>query len=251
MTDIPNAGGESRRKETRPDASDRRRASWGEFRHAYPGILWTMSIALMVIVALDIWLVAKRNRYVTETARLRLGMTETERKRTDLTIESEEKRLTVMFELMRRQAQTEKDLHLSISVDSGTMYLGQEGASLRTMSVEVGPERRVGTPPDTVQMVAPRGMRTVARVIGPGDTWEIPAWVYADRSLAAPADRSLKGALGPGAIVLDGGVVLYAMPSVGPLNDSTYILPGSVRVKASDLQAIAPNIRPGLKVYFY
>ena len=251
MTDSTSAGGEARRKETRPGASDRRRASWGEFRHAYPGILWTMSIALLLIVAMDIWLVVKRNRYVNETARLRLGMTDAERKRTDLTVESEERRLTVMLELMRRQAQTEKDLHLSISVDSGMMYLGQEGASLRDMPVEVGPERRVGIAPDTVHMVAPRGMRTVARIIGAGDAWEIPAWVYADRTLAAPADRTLKGALGPGAILLDGGVVIYAMPSVGPLNDSTYILPGSVRVKASDLQAIAPNIRPGLKVYFY
>ena len=36
------------------------------------------------------------------------------------------------------------------------------GSAIREMPVEVGPEKRVGSPPDTLHIVAPRGARTVA-----------------------------------------------------------------------------------------
>jgi hypothetical protein len=51
--------------------------------------------------------------------------------------------------------------------------------------------------------------------------------------------------------VLDGGTVIYSVPVVGPLNDSSYVLPGSVRASAADLEAIAPNLSVGMAVYFY
>ena len=57
------------------------------------------------------------------------------------------------------------------------MYLEREGALLREMPITVGPERRVGTPPDTVHIAAPRGKRTVEAVLGENDAWEVPAWV--------------------------------------------------------------------------
>ena len=53
------------------------------------------------------------------------------------------------------------------------------------------------------------------------------------------------------AVVLDGGTVLYSMPAAGPLADSAYVLPGSVRVRAEDLEAIMPNVQRGTAVYFY
>ena len=80
--------------------------------------------------------------------------------------------------------------------------------------------------------------------------WDVPAWAYTDRGLP-PGEAHLKGALGPAAVRLDGGTVIYSMPSVGPLNDSSYVLPGAIRVRASDLRAIVPNLRPGVAVYFY
>ena len=79
----------------------------------------------------------------------------------------------------------------------------------------------------------------------------MPAWVYNDRGLPTPTDRALKAALGPAAVVLVGGTVIYSLPSVGPLNDSTYVLPGSIRTRAADLQAIAANLKAGMTVYFY
>jgi hypothetical protein len=53
------------------------------------------------------------------------------------------------------------------------------------------------------------------------------------------------------AIVLNGGSVIYSLPTVGPLNDSAYVLPGSIRVSAEDLRAVTPNLQRGTVVYFY
>lgn len=241
---------QSRRAVERP-GSDRRRPTWREFRLAYPGILATMAVALVLVLAMDGWLVYKRVRYQREIARLRAGMTAVERRRADMEIASGERRLQVMVELARRQALGDKELHLSVAVDSGRMHLEREGAKLRDMVVSVGPERWVGTAPDTVLMAAPRGTRTVEKVLDGAGGWEVPRWVYTDRGLEPPADRTLQGALGPAAVLLNGGTVIYTMPTVGPLNDSSYVMPGSLRVRTEDLQAVLPNLKPGMAVYFY
>ena len=231
--------------------TDRRRPSWREFRRSYPGIVATMAVALALMLAIDGWLLYKRSRYTSEIERLRAGMTDVERRKTDMVLATEENRLRVMVELIRRQAQGDRDLHLSVAVDSGVMYLEREGAQLREMHVDVGPEKWVGQAPDTVKMTAPRGARTVERVLGSNDSWEVPRWVYADRGLPVPENRLIKGALGPAAIVLNGGTVIYALPQTGPLADSSYVLPGGVRAKSADVRAIVPNLAPGVTVYFY
>jgi hypothetical protein len=51
--------------------------------------------------------------------------------------------------------------------------------------------------------------------------------------------------------MLNGGLVIYSMPSSGPLSDASYILPGSVRVSPRDLAAVIPNLSAGTAVYFY
>jgi len=241
----------TRRKNPRPFPTDRRRSGWSEFRHAYPGILATMGVALLVMLALDGWLVYKRVRYDREIERLRGAMTDVERERADMILAADEQRLEMMVELIRRQSRGDRTLHLGVSLDSSVMYLEREGARLRAMPVTVGPERTIGEAPDTVRMVVPRGERTVERVLDASAAWEIPRWVYTDRSLPVAAERTLKGALGPVAIILNGGVVIYSPPSVGPLNDPAYVMPGSLRARAEDLRAVAPNLQPGMKVYFY
>jgi hypothetical protein len=230
---------------------ERRRPGWSEFRHSYPGLLAALSIALLVIIAADIWLVLKWRRYRDETDRLWSGMSSVERQKTQMALASDESRLRIMLELIRRQARVDKALHLSVSVDSGVMRFEQEGALLRETHVEVGPEKTVGQAPDTIKMVTPRGARTVERILGPKDAWEVPRWVYSDRGIPVPSERTLQGALGPVAVVVTGGTVIYSMPSVGPLNDSAYVLPGGVRARAADLRAVVPNLKPGVRVYFY
>jgi hypothetical protein len=241
-----------RREPTPPiPLKERRRPGWREFRRSYPGILVTMAIALLAFLAIDAWLIRKRIRYRNEIERLRNEMTVLERNRTDAILARDENRLRLALELIRRQARIDKDLHLSVTVDSGVMFLERDGAHLREMPIQIGPERTVGTAPDTVRMVAPRGARTIERIMGEEDSWEMPAWVYADRGLPMTEARTIKGALGPAAIILSGGTVVYSMPTVGPLNDSAYVLPGSIRARAADLKAILPNLQNGMTVYFY
>jgi hypothetical protein len=230
--------------------TDRRRLSWREFRHSYPGLLVILTLAAAIFLAVDVWLFMRYRRYMRETAELRASMTDVERARTDALLAQEQNRLKVMVELFKRQAKVDPTLHLSVSLDSGVMYLERDGALLREMPITIGPEKRVGTPPDTLHIAAPRGKRTIERLLEETDAWQPPAWVYQDRGIAAAPD-GLTGALGPAAIVLDGGTVIYSLPSVGPLNDSAYVLPGGIRVRASDLKAIAPNLHAGVAVYFY
>jgi hypothetical protein len=229
---------------------ERRRSGWGEFRRAYPGIIATLGLAFTIMVASDAWLLYKRSHYTGEVDRLRSGMTDAERKQADGVIAAEQNKFRVMVELVRRQAQGDKDLHLSIEVDSARMMLEREGALLREMPVDVAPAKVIGSGPDTVRMAPPRGARTVEKVLEGGD-WEIPKWVYTDRGLPVETDRTIKGALGPIAILLSGGTVIYAQPSSGPLADPNYLLPGSIRARTSDLKAIAPNLKAGSTVYFY
>lgn len=210
-------------------------------------------LALIVVtaLALDAFVLYKRAAYGREIERLRSGMSELERRKTDLAVENEEKRLRVMVELIRRQARLDKRLHLAVEIDSARMHLGREGAVLREIPIEVGPERVVGVAPDTVMLAHPRGERSVQRVLGPDDAWEVPSWVYLERGLSVPEDRAVKGALGATAVILNGGLVIYTLPDEGPLSDSSYVLPGSIRLSADDLRAVAPNLTPGTAVYFY
>jgi len=79
----------------------------------------------------------------------------------------------------------------------------------------------------------------------------VPRWVFKDRRLAVPADSMVPGALGPVAVLLGSGTVIYSLPTTGPLRDPTYVLPGAIRASADDLRAIAPNLVPGTPVYIY
>jgi hypothetical protein len=214
-------------------------------------ILWILIVASVLLAAADAVVLVRRERYAREITRLRLSMTQLERKRVDDVVRGEQSRLRTAVELLRRQARLEPELHLSVSIDSGTMYLERDGEQLRRMRVEVGPERRVGIAPDTVRLAPPRGVRSVIGVLSDTTAWQPPTWVYSDRGIGPPEHRPVPGALGPAAILLDGGTVIYSMPAVGPLNDSGYVLPGSLRANAQDLRAILPNLTAGVRVYFY
>ena len=132
---------ESRRADPEPTPpspfKERRRPGWREFRRSYPGILVTMAIALAAFLAIDIWLVRKRVRYRNEIERLRAEMTTLERSRTDAILARDENRLRLALELIRRQSRIDKDLHLSVTVDSGVMFLEREGAHLLVTPIQL------------------------------------------------------------------------------------------------------------------
>jgi hypothetical protein len=224
---------------------------FSEFRKRHPAFIAIVAVIIVGLVAVDGWVLYKRAAYAREVARLRAGMSDFERRRSDAVTNTHEAQTAMMMELLRRQAKIDKEIHLAVDVDSGRMYLERDGALLRENAVEVAPEKRLGAGKDTVRMAAPRGTRSVERILGAGDAWEVPEWVYADRGIPRPAELPLVGALGPVAIVLNGGTVIYSLPTVGPLNDSTYLLPGSIRASAEDLRAVVPNLQRGTVVYFY
>jgi hypothetical protein len=222
-----------------------------ELWEAYPRVVAGMLLAIGLLLLTDLVLVYKRVQYGREFARMRASMTEIERGRVEGIATAEENRLAIAAELARREALGDTELHLAVDTESGVLYLERQGARLREMPVRLGPEVTVGTPPDTVLLVPPLGKRSVARVVDGSYRWAVPEWVYTDRRLPVPGDRRISGALGPAAIVLDSGAVLYSRPAVGPLSDLSYVLPGSVRVDVPDLEAIRESLQPGMAVYFH
>ena len=49
--------------------------------------------------------------------------------RTDAIVQTEENKLRIAIELVKRQSKFDKKLHLNVSVDSSRMYLTREGAA--------------------------------------------------------------------------------------------------------------------------
>ena len=224
---------------------------WRALRQRYPRGSVALVLLIVLLVGANGWVISRWWRYSTETSRLRANMTDVEKKRVDVELADQQNRLRVMMELLRRQARGDLDLHLAVVVDSGLMRLQRSGAVLRSMQVQIGPERAIGSGPSAVRIVAPRGERTVDRVMSAKQQWAVPAWVYRDRGMTAPNDTIVRGGLGPFGVVLSDGTVIYATPDAGPLADSSYVMPGAVRADRADLRAIAPNLSPGMKVYFY
>jgi hypothetical protein len=221
--------------------SDRRLSKSGVF----------ILVVVILALAADAVLAARYVRYQDETARLREGMTKSQRERADAVITAERHRLRVSFELIRRQARGDRELHLSINVDSNHMVLERDGVKLREVDVQIG--NRTFSPPtaDSAISMTTLGERSVQRILGRTDPWTVPASVYRDRGIAEPEDRSIRGALGDFALLLTDGTVIYSVPEKGPLADSAYVLPGSVRAPAEDLKAMEANVRRGMSVYFY
>jgi hypothetical protein len=224
---------------------------WHALREACPRFVTGMVLGIAVLLLTDLALAYKRVQYGRELARIGTAMTEAERRRVDAIAASEENRLAIAVELARRQALGDTELHLVVDTENGLLCLERQGARLREMRVRLGREATVGSPPDTVLLVPPLGKRSVARVVDGSYRWAVPGWVYVDRGLPVPGDRQVPGALGPVAIFLDSGAVLYSRPETGPLSDASYVLPGSVRAEAPELAAIREDLQPGMAVYFH
>ncbi|MDQ6768698.1 MAG: hypothetical protein M3Z54_01780 [Gemmatimonadota bacterium] len=213
-------GPETRRRAERDTEGDRRRGGWRDFRRAYPGFVFVLGLGLAAMVAVDAWLVIKRVKYNHDVSQLRAHMTQAERERTDAIVESEQNKLRIAIELAKRQAKFDKKLHLNVSIDSSRMYLTREGALLREMPVQFGPERGVSESSDAPPAAVPRGERTIAD-------------------------------LSSSKITLDGGVYILTSAAPQVTSDTTAIPPGSLRISLEDMKAIMPNLSSGMKVYFY
>lgn len=228
---------------------------WRALLRRHPRVVTTAVVVIAALVAADLFLAARWLMYRGQTARLLGEMTDVERERAELLAASAERRELMMSELLRRQAATDRTLHLAVAVDSGVMRLERDGAKLREMRVAIGAASSAPAPASgsDASAVGERllGTRTVERVLAARDPWELPAHVFSARALPVPRERAVPGALGRDALVLAGGTVIYALPDSGVLADSSYILPGALRLSRRDLRAIAPVITPGTTVYFF
>jgi hypothetical protein len=213
-------GPETRRSAARAGEGDRRRGKWNDFRRAYPGFVFVLGIALVAMVAVDGWLLFKRVQYNRDVSQLRAHMTDAERQRTDAIVEAEQNKLRIAIELAKRQAKFDKRLHLNVSIDSSRMYLTREGAVLREMPVQFGPERGVSDTSSAPPAAIPRGERTIADL---SDT----------------------------KITLDGGAFIFTSQTPKLETDTSQVPAGSLRIALEDMQAIKPNLSAGMKVYFY
>ena len=213
-------GPETRRRPEREAEGDRRRGTWRDFRSAYPGFVFVLGIGLAAMVAVDAWLLFKRVSYNHEVAQLRAHMTDAERERTDAIVQAEQNKLRIAIELARRQAKFDKRLHLNVSIDSSRMYLTREGALLREMPVQFGPERGTSDSSAAPPAAVPRGERTIAD-------------------------------LSETKITLDGGATIVTSKARELTADTSSVPPGSLRIRLEDLKAIMPNLNAGMKVYFY
>jgi hypothetical protein len=209
---------DDRRDHTQEFRGDRRRGGWREFRQNYPGFVFTLLFALIVMLSVDGLLLFKRRAYAGEVARLQGSMSETERAKTNAIIEAEQNKTRIAIELARRQAKLEKTLHLSISLDSGKFYLERDGAVLREMPIAFGPETMVGS--EAIPIVIPRGERSLLKADSEG-------------------------------ITLDGGANLRPTSATSLADDKAPIMPGGLRIRRVDLDAILPNLTPGMRVFFY
>lgn len=240
---------------------------WSALRRNHPQAFAIVVAIVAVLVAADLLLAARWLLYRRETAQLLGEMTDVERERAALLAASAEQRALVMSESLRRQAAADRALHLAVALDSGVMRLERDGAKLREMRVTIGPPPpSEGGPADATDATDAAsaadaasatggspllGTRTVERVLAPRDAWELPAHVFSARALPVPEERRIPGVLGRDALVLAGGTVIYALPDSGVLADSSYVLPGALRLSRRDLRAIAPVITAGTTVYFF
>lgn len=216
----PLDGPGDRRDPEKGREGDRRRAGWRDFRRAYPGFVFTLIIGLIAILSLDTYLVHKRRVYTAEVSSLRGAMTDAERAKIDAIVAAENDKARIALELAKRQAKMEKALHLAVSLDSGRIYLEREGAVLREMAALFGPEKGVTPGSDSVPVVIPRGEVNVARI----------------------EDNR---------IVLEGGNAIEVAQANVASADTSPIPPGNVRIGRIDMEAIKPNLTPGMRVYFY
>ena len=220
-------------------------------RGALPTRTLALACALATMLGVTGWLAWRVVSLQAEAARSRTDALGTSNATADAQLAAQRARLQSILDRVRSQAANDRGLHVSIEVDSTYATLERDGLVLRTMDVDVGPESVVGTAPDTQRLATPRGVRAVTSVVAKGATYELPAWLWRERGLDAPASRKIKGAFGLGAAFLEDGTLIYARTTDGPLSDSLYVWPGAIRLTAEDLKAVLPNLKPGVKVYLY
>ena len=197
----------------------RRRGRWGEFRDAYPRIVTGASIGIVVFLMVDVALAVTAWRFSRQAAAAQRAMTGLERQRADALTEVKQDRAALMAALVAQQADPGAGPE-PVGLGRGRHHgPAAGGGAAPPHEGAVGPEATVGAAEDGVRLVPPRGKRQLVRVVDDSFVWSVPRWVFLHRGLDVPDDtrRALRGGLGPLALVLDDGTLIYSLPADGPL----------------------------------
>ena len=207
-----------------------------------------INILIWIFLVINLILFSLCMFYKWEVKQLQNTMTKAEIRRLEAISAAQTNQLALNIELTRRMAKGDSDLNLSIDTQKKYMVLGREGAKLREMHIQIGKDTVAGSSTDKVKLTIPRGKRIVNNLVDEQYSWDVPDWIKNNKNISS---KSISGGLGSSAIFLNDGTIIYTQPKIGPLNDTNYILPGSIRISSSDMQAIQKSIQPGMAVYFY
>jgi hypothetical protein len=242
--------------------STRAKTHWSQIYDSFPGTAWIVPLCLLVLLVFDVIQWQHIQSFSQETSQLKASARQAESLR-ETAISLTERNLEVRSGVLaRRQSLGSRELHLALDSASGTLYLRRDGANLREMPVSLAPAASEpgsaawpGAAADDSAAArvpaAPKGKRTVLRLLEGEYRWAVPERVYRERGEPVPEQRLVPVALGPVALVLDDGTVLYSRPASGPLSGTSYQLPGSILLAPVDLEAVTASLRVGLVVYLY
>ena len=239
-----------RRKEKRPDSSDRRR---------FPRPpLWLNLLILGLGLAGVLFA-----RYHRERVEVRFADVIAQQERTPADIRKMKEELAEM-DLGREQLQQELEGRMKFveSLKSEDFYIGVDTQAkklrfyygdkiLREGEITVGDHKKIeGQDGKTWTFVPVKGSFPVESKVVNYD-WKVPEWVYAMKGQAAPKSPPvIEGGLGRYVLFLPNGYVIHTRPSDdSPLKGPK---PGSIMASEDDLRAIWPRIEKGkTQVYIF
>ena len=224
---------------------------WKEFRDSSPFLSLFLAITVAALLLTSIALLIFLGLYKGELMAVQSRLTLSEQRRVFALSSTQNNKLSLAIELTKRLAQIDSSVHLTIDTQKQIMVLARHNATLREMSVQIGASATIDTKSDQFRISIPLGQRHIVKVVDADYPWVIPDWLIKKQGLQLASGNVLSGALGSCAVILNGGTVIYTRPSIGPLNDATYVLPGSIRMTTQDARAIRKELRPGMDVYFY
>jgi hypothetical protein len=224
-------------------------------RREHPLFFWGTVVVMLGLLAATIVVAIRIPQYRSDAAALDQRMSETERATRDGILQSETRRAELAVALLRREFQLkalhEKEIHLALDIDKGTISLRHGPATLREAPMQIGPDSLIRAPDGrTWRFVRPVGERHVQeKQVSPEYT--IPEWVFISRGETVPEEekRRLKGGLGKYVLRLDDGSEIYSEPETGPF--AGQVKPASFVVPEKDLQAIFDAIGREAPVYIY
>jgi len=229
----------------------RRVPDWQELRETYPRVTACLALTIALLLLTDLCLLYQRIELGREQELLRASIARAEIQQAGALAAARHDIGATGDLLARRAMLRDRELHLAVDRGRGIMSLQREAALLREMPVRLNLAAPPGSRSGAEDPARPRGSGVVLRVVDGSYPWEVPAAAFSRLGEPVPADRTVPGALGRLAIILDQGAVIYSLPPTGPLRERGYLPPGAIRAEAADLEAIRADLHPGMKVYFY